>query len=126
MLASRTALRATRKSRIQPIFRTARRLESTARPRDSTGPRSPRLSDRTSDAVVGGLVGGGFVALLSYAYYHYSGASTVVKTGYSAKKKFDDALKKSIGKKPEPNEAIQWLRETATSYAAFIPGGRSL
>jgi hypothetical protein len=44
---------------------------------------------------VDGLVGGGFVALLSYAYYHYSGASTVVNTAYSAKKKFEDALKKA-------------------------------
>jgi hypothetical protein len=44
---------------------------------------------------VGGLVGGGFVALLGYAYYHYSGASTVVNITYSAKKKFEDALKKN-------------------------------
>jgi hypothetical protein len=56
---------------------------------------------------VDGLVGGGFVALLSYAYYHYSGASTVVDTAYSAKKKFEDALKKSIERMPDPNEAIQ-------------------
>lgn len=26
---------------------------------------------------------------------------------------------------PEPNEAIKWLRQTATSYAAFIPGAKS-
>jgi hypothetical protein len=74
---------------------------------------------------VGGLVGGGFVALLGYAYYHYSGTSTVVTITYSAKKKFEDALNKSTEKMPEPNEAIQWLRETATSYAGFIPGGKS-
>jgi hypothetical protein len=74
---------------------------------------------------VGGLVGGGFVALLGYAHYHYSGASTVMNITYSAKKKFEDALKKSSKKMPEPNEAIQWLRETATSYADFIPGGKN-
>jgi hypothetical protein len=74
---------------------------------------------------VGGLLGGGFVALLDYAYCHYSGASTVVNITYSAKKKLEDALKKSTEKKPEPNEAIQWLEETATSYADFIPGGKN-
>ena len=75
--------------------------------------------------VVGGLVGGGFVALLGYAYYHYFGASAVVNITYFAKKEFEDALKKSTEKMPEPNDAIQWLRETATSYAGFIPGGKS-
>ena len=25
---------------------------------------------------------------------------------------------------PEPNEALDWLRNAATSYAAFIPGAR--
>jgi hypothetical protein len=65
------------------------------------------------------------VALLGYAYYHYSGASTVMNIKYSSKKKFEDALKKSAEKIPEPNETTQWLRETATSYAGFIPGGKS-
>jgi hypothetical protein len=26
---------------------------------------------------------------------------------------------------PEPNEALKWLKSTATSYAAFVPGGKS-
>jgi len=65
------------------------------------------------------------VALLGYAYCHYSGTSTVVNITYSAKKKFEDALKKSSKKIPEPNEAIQWLRETATSCADFIRGGKN-
>jgi hypothetical protein len=73
--------------------------------------------------VAGGLVGGG-VALLGYVCCHYSGASIVVGTTYSAEKKYEDALGKSIEEMPEPNEATQWLRETATSYAGFIPGGK--
>lgn len=28
-------------------------------------------------------------------------------------------------KAPEPNEALKWLKQTATGYAAFIPGGKS-
>jgi hypothetical protein len=69
---------------------------------------------------VGGLVGGGFVALLGYAYYHYSGASAIVNITYSAKQKFEDALNKSTEKMPEPNEAIQWLRKMVTRYAGFV------
>jgi hypothetical protein len=74
---------------------------------------------------VGGLVGGGSVTLLGYAYYHYSGASTIVNITYSAKQKFEDALKKSTEKIPEPNEVIQWLRKTVTSYAGFVPCGKN-
>jgi phosphoribosyl-AMP cyclohydrolase len=47
---------------------------------------------------VGGLVGGSFVALFGSAYHHYSGALTVVNTAYSAEKKFENTLKKSIEK----------------------------
>lgn len=65
------------------------------------------------------------MALLGYAYCHYSGTSTAVNITYSAKKKFEDALKKSSKKMSEPNEAIQWLRETATNYADFIPSGKN-
>lgn len=68
---------------------------------------------------------GGFVALLGYVCYHYSGASTVVGTAYPAEKKHEDASKKSIEEIPEPNEATQWLREMAMSYGGFIPGGKS-
>jgi hypothetical protein len=118
MLASRTALRATRRVRVQSLVRTARRLESTAR-----SPAS-KPSDTTSDAVVGGLVGGGLVALLGYGYYRYSGLATVVDTTKAAKAKVEEAIKKSTEKVPEPNEAIRWLRQTATSYAWFIPGAK--
>jgi len=120
MLASRTALRATRRVRVQSLARTARRLESTAR----TPPPPPRPSDTTSDAVVGGLVGGGLVALLGYGYYRYSGLATVVNTTKTTKAKVEEAIKKSTEKVPEPNEAIQWLRQTAVSYARFIPGAK--
>ena len=57
--------------------------------------------------------------------YHFSGAKTVVNTAHSTKAQFDqltESLKKST---PEPNEALKWLKQTATSYASFIPGGKS-
>jgi hypothetical protein len=118
MLASRTALRATRKVRVQSLVRTARRLEST-----STSSAS-QSSSSASPAIIGGIVGGGIVSVLGYGYYHYSGAKTFVDTAHTAKSKFETAFKKSTEQAPAPNEAIQWLRETATSYAGFIPGAK--
>ena len=69
-------------------------------------------------------MGGGIVSILGYSYYHYSGASTFINTAHAAKTKVEAAFKQSTEKVPEPNEAIQWLRQTATSYAGFIPGAK--
>jgi len=118
MLASRSALRASRNVRIQPLLRTARRLESTS---VSSGSAS---ASNTGPAVIGGLVGGGITLLGGYAWYRYSGASTFINTAHAAKSKFEAAFKKSTEQAPEPNEALQWLRQTATSYAGFIPGAK--
>jgi hypothetical protein len=118
MLASRTALRATRRVRVQSLLRAARRLEST------TGSSSSQTSSSTNQAIIGGLVGGGIVSILGYGYYHYSGASTVVNAAHSAKFKVETAFKESTEQAPAPNEAIKWLKETAMSYARFIPGGK--
>lgn len=118
MLASRTALRTSRNVRIQPCLRNARRLEST-----STSTAAPSQSSSTP-AIIGGLIGGGITLLGGYGWYHYSGASTFVNTAHAAKSKFEAAFKKSTESAPEPNEAIQWLRQTATSYAGFIPGAK--
>ena len=116
MLASRAALRATRTARVQPILRTApRRLQSTS---------TPQTSSNYTPGIVGGLIGGGIVTILGYSYYHYSGASTFINTASAARTKFEAAFKKSTETAPKPNEAIQWLRATATSYAGFIPGAK--
>jgi len=75
-------------------------------------------------ALVGGLTGGAIVLAAGYGYYHFSGAKTLVNTAHSTKAQFDqltESLKKST---PEPNEALKWLKQTATSYASFIPGGK--
>ena len=60
-----------------------------------------------------------------YTYYYLSGARTIVSSASGAKAYFEQAMKKGQDKAPAPNEALQWLRETATSYAAFIPGAKS-
>lgn len=118
MLASRSALRASRNVRIQPLLRTARRLESTSNSSSSAADSS------TGPAVIGGLIGGGITLLGGYAWYRYSGASTFINTAQATKSKFEAAFKKSTEQAPAPNEALQWLRQTATSYAGFIPGAK--
>ena len=44
---------------------------------------------------------------------------------YSSTKKYvEDTLKKGTEKAPSPNEAVQWLRQTASGYAGLIPGAQ--
>ncbi len=59
-----------------------------------------------------------------YGYYHFSGAKTLVNTAHETKMRFEKMSNKLKESAPEPNEALQWLRQTATSYAAFIPGAK--
>ena len=91
---------------------------------ESSSSASPNGS-HISQAIVGGLCGGGLVFLGGYGYYHFSGAKTLINTAHEASASFNqykEQLKKST---PEPNEALTWLRQTATSYVGFIPGGKS-
>ena len=64
------------------------------------------------------------VFLIGYGYYHFSGAKTVVNTAKQTQRQFQEYKEKLKQSTPEPSEALQWLRQTAYSYAAFIPGGR--
>ncbi len=118
MLAARTALRASRNVRIQPFLRNTRRLESNSTSSSSEGQSS------AVPAVIGGLIGGTITLLGGYGYYKYSGASTFVNAAHQAKSKFEAAFKKTTEQAPEPNEALQWLRQTATTYAGFVPGAK--
>lgn len=118
MFASRAALRAKRRVRIHPLLRTARRPES------SSNYLRLKFPNEANPAVIGGLVGGGTVALIGYAYYHYSGAATVIRTVNETKSKLEATLKETTEKVPEPDEAIQWLRDTAMKYAGYVPGGK--
>ena len=76
-------------------------------------------------SVAGGLIGGSAVFLIGYGYYHFSGTKTFVNTAretHASFQKYKDQLKQST---PESGEALEWLRQTANSYAAVIPGGKS-
>lgn len=113
MLASRTAVRATRVLRVRSTLRNAR-YESTST--SSAGGSS------FSPALIGGVAGGAITFLGGYTWYHFSGVKTFVNTMHETKSYFDKATKQLKEATPEPNEALKWLRQTATSYAAFIPG----
>jgi len=126
MLASRTAVRSARVlSRRSPQIRANTRLQSTSIPNPNHATSSSSASG-TNPALIGGLTGGAVTFLGGYAWYHFSGAKTLVQTSKSAKSYIDAAGNKLKDSAPEPNEALEWLRSTATSYAAFIPGAKGV
>lgn len=59
-----------------------------------------------------------------YGYYYYSGAKTIVDSASSTKSQIQQLTQKIQSQAPAPNEALKWLRSTASSYAAFIPGAK--
>ncbi|MCJ1437409.1 hypothetical protein MMC27_006796 [Xylographa pallens] len=112
MSASRAAFRSVRQLRNLPIARTSRHYATAG----------PEASPNYSQAIIGGLIGGGVCFAGGYTYYHFSGAKTLVNTAHQTKAYFDQAQNRLAQAAPEPNEALKWLRSTATTYAAFIPG----
>lgn len=119
MIASRTA--ATRAA--------ARTLRAPIR-----APRQTRFASTTqseaaktggASGFAAGVAGGATVFLAGYTYYYFSGAKTLVNSYSTTKSQFQKATKSIQDKAPEPNQAIAWLRNAASSYAAFIPGAQS-
>jgi arsenate reductase-like glutaredoxin family protein len=115
MFATRTAAQST--SRVlrvtRPLkFRNAR-FQSTLPSGSSSG---------SSPALVGGLAGGTVALVGCYAWYHFSGAKTLVNAAHETKSYMQSARNRLVEKTPEPNEALKWLRQASTYYAGFIPG----
>lgn len=48
----------------------------------------------------------------------------MVNTASATKKQIQNLAAGLQDKAPAPNEALKWLRSTASSYAAFIPGAK--
>lgn len=92
------------------------RFQSTASNAASTGSSNP--------ALIGGIAGGTVAFLTGYTWYHFSGAKTLMNTSRQTQAYIDQAKQTIAQKAPEPNEAFRWLRDTAKSYAVFIPGAR--
>jgi len=63
--------------------------------------------------------------LIESSRYHFSGAKTLVAGARTAKGYMDQAKAKFQESTPDsPNEALEWLRQSASSYVAFIPGAK--
>ncbi|KAI4251362.1 MAG: hypothetical protein LQ352_004907 [Teloschistes flavicans] len=118
----RVASRVTRRLRTGPLLRQIR-CESTNASQSSAS-NAQSSTGGSSGALVGGLVGGGAVLAGGYAWYHFSGARTLVNTAHETKATFEKYTTRFKESQPEPAEAIKWLRDTARSYSFFIPGAR--
>jgi len=77
-----------------------------------------------SSGLIGGITGGALVFVAGYGYYHFSGAKSIVNAASSTKAQISKLTQSIQSSAPEPNEALKWLRSTASSYAAFIPGAK--
>ena len=115
MSISKLSIRCLR-TRIAPTgFRSSRSYSTNSQSSSNGGVQS---------AIIGGLAGGTFVFLGGYAYYHFSGAKTLVSTAQKSKQYFDNTARSFKDSSPEPNEVLKWLRQIALSYVAFIPGAK--
>ena len=85
---------------------------------------SPATSGGGSGAVSGAVAGGVTAFLGCYAWYHFSGAKSVAQS-VKQTQNYVNQFKQTLAEKtPEPDEAFTWLRDTAKSYAAFVPGAK--
>lgn len=117
----RTALRPTRALKLRQPIRP--RQPRSIRFQSTVGSQSTQASSGGSNAaLLGGLAGGGVAFCAGYLWYHFSGAKTALDSIHSVKSYADAAFKKTTEAAPEPNQAVQWLRETVTSYTKIIPG----
>jgi len=118
MIAPRTALRSSRAIRAQQ-FRRVNRIQNVRYQSTQSG-----SGEATSfhPALTGGIAGGVCALAAVYGWYHFSGAKQVVKASNQTKQYIDSVQKKFKEATPEPNEALRWLRQTATYYAGFVPG----
>ncbi|KAL4901994.1 hypothetical protein BDW74DRAFT_66554 [Aspergillus multicolor] len=111
---SRPAARAARRQLHAPKTSRNTRFQST----------SSNPSPGSSGALAGGAAGGAVALSIGYAWYHFSGAKTAVRT-VKETQDYANSLKQGLVRNaPEPDKALQWLRETASGYAAWIPGAR--
>ncbi|OAL54536.1 hypothetical protein IQ07DRAFT_583813 [Pyrenochaeta sp. DS3sAY3a] len=77
-----------------------------------------------SHAAIGAVSGATAALVVGYIFYRQSGARDVVAATKTTKDYVNSATKKIKEQTPEPNEALDWLRNAAQSYAAFIPGAK--
>jgi gas vesicle protein len=74
--------------------------------------------------MVGALTGSLATLTIGYIWYRQSGARELLAATKKTKQYVNTTTQKLKENTPEPNEALDWLRNMAQSYAAFIPGAR--
>ncbi|KAL8723846.1 MAG: hypothetical protein Q9181_007142 [Wetmoreana brouardii] len=122
MSTMRVVSRVPRHLRARPLLRQVRHEGTNAA--QSSSSKAQSSSNGNTAALVGGLAGGGIALAGGYAWYHFSGARTLVNTAHETKNTFNKYTQQFKESTPEPAEAIKWLRDTARSYTFFIPGAR--
>jgi hypothetical protein len=111
----------------RPIPRSAHGNVRTQTPRfqsTSSGPTASSGGGGASSAAIGALTGSLATVSIGYLWYRQSGAREILAATKTTKDYVNTASKKLKESTPEPNEALDWLRSTAQSYAVFIPGAR--
>ncbi|KAF3003742.1 hypothetical protein E8E13_009531 [Curvularia kusanoi] len=102
---------------VKPQFRAQK-------PRFQSTDSAARDSATGSPALVGALSGAAAAVTVGYIFYRQSGAHEVVQASKKTKEYVNATTQKIKENTPEPNEALEWLRNAAQSYAAFIPGAK--
>ncbi|PSN61784.1 hypothetical protein BS50DRAFT_561945 [Corynespora cassiicola Philippines] len=122
MLSRRVASNASRAARCTrvpvPRSQPPRRFQSTSTSSSSNA------SSSNSPALIGAVTGSLTTFTLGYLWYRQSGAQDLLAATKQTKSYIATGTQKLKETTPEPNEALQWLRSAATSYATFIPGAR--
>ncbi|PVH95671.1 hypothetical protein DM02DRAFT_617725 [Periconia macrospinosa] len=86
---------------------------------------APKPNDSSlSAAAVGGVAGSLATFTIGYIWYRQSGAKELLNATKKTKDYVNTASKKLKDSTPEPNEALDWLHQTARTYVVFIPGAR--
>jgi uncharacterized protein Yka (UPF0111/DUF47 family) len=117
--AARSALpRAAARTARSPCLRQARFQSSSASSAAKNG----------SSHVASGVAGGVATGLVLYGIYSFTPSgrmqSTINKGAYEASQKYNQAVKKLQQATPEPDQAINYIKEFCYSYVSWVPGGR--
>ncbi|KAK4497438.1 hypothetical protein PRZ48_011889 [Zasmidium cellare] len=143
MHSQRMAIRAARSARVNApaVRRNVRRYADAPRPQEQR-PGQPNLSggssssggssgssSSSSSALASGAAGGAIASVLVFtAWYQFSGVGKAARSVKQTKAYLDstaEQLKVQFKENtPEPNEAIETLKQQAYKYAVWIPGGR--
>lgn len=123
-IASKASLAARSVRRPVPRSINARPRVQQSRFQSTAQDAAAKAPNNTSPALVGGLAGAVASMTVMYVAYRQSGARDLVMASKKTKEYANTAAQKIKEATPEPNEALNWLRSAAQSYAAFIPGAR--